>query len=339
MISSDSLLSLTLLGESHGILKLRNLIKRTACFDAPVLILGETGTGKELVARSLHYCSSRADNAFVPTNCGAISDELFLSEMFGHERGAFTDAKKSRTGLLEQANHGTLFLDEIDSLSLKSQVALLRFLQENEFRSVGGSNTKQADVRVLAASNQDLSALVEQGKFREDLYFRLDVLNIRVPALRQRSGDALILGRHFIQQVCDQHNLPVKVLSQGAEEWINNYSWPGNVRELENWIKRCCFLSETEAISATDETASHTQKKGATGSGRNLNADHSSAPVTEPFREAKCRVIEQFEENYVNELLEQCSGNISQAAKIANKDRRAFGRLVKKYGVDKGQFC
>lgn len=333
MISPEDLLSLTLLGESDSIIELRKLIAKTAMFDAPVLIRGETGTGKELVARSLHYCSARADQPFVPTNCGAISDELFLSEMFGHEKGAFTDAKKSKPGLLEQANEGTLFLDEIDSLSLRSQVALLRFLQENEFRTVGGTYSKKANVRVLAASNQDLLKLVDKGTFRQDLYFRLDVLNIQVPSLRHRAGDASILSNHFIAQVCENHSLPHKKLSTAATDWINHYSWPGNVRELENWIKRCCFLTDGQTIHPLERD-----------SGKPLNDTTSfnrvkKATTVGSFKDAKSRAIEEFEYSYVNEVLTQCAGNISRAAKVADKDRRAFGRLVKKYGVDRGEFC
>lgn len=333
MISSEDLLSLTLLGDSDSIVNLRKLINKTAAFDAPVLIHGETGTGKELVARSLHYCSSRANQAFIPTNCGAIADELFLSEMFGHEKGAFTDAKKTKPGLLEQANHGTLFLDEIDSLSLRSQVALLRFLQESEFRSIGGTSSKKADVKVLSASNRDLRSLIETGQFREDLYFRLDVLNIQVPPLRERPGDALLLSRHFINQTCERHSLPPKRLSPAAENWINQYSWPGNVRELENWIKRCCFLSDGDSIQphmAVDDDHGRPEDP--------VKFSCHKGGI-DSFKEAKSQAIEHFESCYVNEVLAQCAGNISRAAKIANKDRRAFGRLVKKYKVDRGQFC
>lgn len=326
MIPSEELLKLTLLGESEVINQLQRRIMKTARFDAPVLIHGETGTGKELVARSLHYCSNRSDNAFVPVNCGALSDELFLSEIFGHEKGAFTDAKKTKTGLLEQANEGTLFLDEIDSLSLKSQVALLRFLQESEYRSVGGEQSKHANVRVLSASNKNIKKLITDGSFREDLFYRLEVLAIDVPPLRDREDDAILLTQHFMEQVCQQHKLPLKSLSPTTKEWLTHYEWPGNVRELENWVMRRCFLTEGVFLHIEEEQPYQSQ------SGNKIIQIGS-------FKEEKNRAIEEFESSYVNRILAQCSGNISHAAKIANKDRRAFGRLVKKYGVNRELFC
>ncbi|WNO11642.1 sigma-54 dependent transcriptional regulator [Teredinibacter sp. KSP-S5-2] len=326
MIPSEELLKLTLLGESEVINQLQQRIIKTARFDAPVLIHGETGTGKELVARSLHYCSNRSDNAFVPVNCGALSDELFLSEIFGHEKGAFTDAKKTKSGLLEQANEGTLFLDEIDSLSLKSQVALLRFLQENEYRSVGGEQNKQANVRVLSASNRDIKKLVSEGLFREDLFYRLEVLTIDVPPLRDREDDVVLLTQHFMEQVCQQHKLPMKSLSPTTKEWLIHYEWPGNVRELENWVMRRCFLTEGVFLQIEEDQSSSGVE------------DKCTAQIGS-FKDEKNRAIEEFESSYVNKILAQCSGNISRAAKIANKDRRAFGRLVKKYGVNRELFC
>ncbi len=328
MIPADHLLELNILGESQGIESVRQLIKKVAPIDAPVFIHGETGTGKELVARSLHYCSKRSSDPFVPLNCGAIAPELFLSELFGHEKGAFTDAKTRKHGLLEEAQNGTLFLDEIDSLSLATQVALLRLLQENEYRPVGGSQTKHADVRIICASNRDITELIAQQKFREDLFYRLEVLALNIPPLRERHEDILVLAEHFIRQICIQYQLPEKSLTSQALDWLSEYSWPGNVRELENWLTRACLTQDTRTIAAPgqaiDDFASH-------------SCLNDSTPIG-TFQDEKSKAVAQFESNYIQKLLALCSGNITQAAKIANKDRRAFGRLVKKYGVDREQF-
>lgn len=328
MIPADHLLELNILGESQPIDTVRRLIKKIAPIDAPVFIHGETGTGKELVARSLHYCSVRANEPFVPVNCGAISSELFLSELFGHEKGAFTDAKVRKKGLLEEAHNGTLFLDEIDSLCLATQVTLLRLLQESEYRPVGSSQTKTANVRIICASNRDITELISQQKFREDLFYRLEVLALNLPPLRDRKEDILVLADHFIQQISLQYNLQAKKLSHETLNWFSNYSWPGNVRELENWLTRACLTQDSEQLYPP---------------GVNIPTSNSSS-VSEnielgTFQEEKSKAVARFESDYIQKLLSMCAGNITQAAKMANKDRRAFGRLVKKYGVDRERFC
>jgi DNA-binding NtrC family response regulator len=329
MLSSD-LLKLTIIGDSLAMIRTRRLIGKVANYQTPVLIKGETGTGKELVARGIHYSSDRHDAPFVPVNCGAFNDELFLSELFGHEKGAFTDAKKTRPGLLEQADGGTIFLDEVDSLSPKAQVSLLRFLQENEFRSLGSGTVKKVNVRVLSATNKDLFELIQQGTFREDLYYRLDVLGIDVPPLRKRGGDILVLAENFLEKFSVKYRSDKKELHESTRKWFMEYSWPGNVRELENYLHRLFILIDDSVICIQD-----------------IKGEPVFSDSREPaynilalgrFRDEKNRAIENFERLYVQSLLNECIGNISQAAKKAGKERRAFGKLVKKYGIDREHY-
>ncbi len=330
MLASE-LLQLTIIGESPVICDLRKMISRISEFDVPVLIKGETGTGKELVARGVHYCSGRSDSPFIPINCGAFNDDLFLSELFGHEKGAFTDAKRNKPGLLEQANGGTLFLDEVDSLSLKAQVSLLRFLQESEFRPVGSEQTRRANVRVLSASNKNLQDLIKAGTFREDLFYRLDVLSIQVPSLRERTEDINLLSNHFIDQYCRQYNLERKMLHEDTLNWIQKYEWPGNVRELENYLHRLCILSDGKIIKISSV-------KGNPDILTTMSEQLEKLRYVESlgsFRKEKNKVIEAFERHYVSQVLSQCAGNITLAAQHAGKERRAFGKLVKKYGINK----
>ena len=237
-----------LIGQSSAIQHLYRIIKRVAKTDSTVLITGESGTGKELIANAIHYQSPRRDMPFVPINCGAIPEELLESELFGHEKGAFTGAFKERRGRFELANKGTVFLDEIGEMSPKLQVKLLRFLQETKFQRVGGSRTVEVDVRILAATNKDLERAVAENEFREDLFYRLNVIPIHVPPLRERAGDIALLIQHFLKQHCLKKNIPQKQMSEAAVESLEQYDWPGNVRELENVIERLVILTDTDEI-------------------------------------------------------------------------------------------
>lgn len=311
-----------LIGTSEQFQKVLAQLKKLATLDATVLLSGETGTGKELAARAIHYMSARSDKPFVPVNCGALAESLVESELFGHERGAFTDAKTASNGLIGEAAGGTLFLDEVDTLSAKAQAALLRFLQDRTYRRVGGGVMRQVDLRVLVASNADLSDLVQKRQFRQDLLYRLNVLSLRLPALREREGDAVVLARAALQRLSHQYRLPLKQLHPEGVAFIQQYRWPGNVRELENIIHREFLMS--------DDTELHLRESCEALMGPvvlDVDSDDSHAP----FRDAKANAVAEFERSYVRSMLARTGGNISQAARLSKQERSAFGKLVRKY--------
>ncbi len=323
---------LSLIGRSEAFIQLVGLIHQVAQYQAPVLLKGDTGTGKEVAARAVHYLGRRQDKPFIAVNCGAYNDDLFVSELFGFEQGAFTDAKKRRTGLVEQAEGGTLFLDEIDSLSPKSQVALLRFLQDREYRPLGSDKVKHADVRLITASNRPLKEWAQQGKFRDDLLFRLDILGLELPALKDRPDDIPLLANHFLDEFSRQYNKPEKYLHVDTLAWMMNYDWPGNIRELENYIHRVFLLSGTEEIRIEE----------AKGDPRVLTVARQSKPVANEdafilgsFSDEKTQAIERFERSYLKTAIKAAGGNIAKAARMAGKERRSFTRLIEKYGINK----
>jgi DNA-binding NtrC family response regulator len=316
-------------------LGLRNMVGRNQSFiaaiskipviarcDATVLITGETGTGKELCARAIHYLSPRAKRPFIPINCGAIPADLAENELFGHERGAYTGAGSSQPGLIEEANCGTLFLDEIDCLSPLTQVKLLRFLQDKEYRPLGASRTRRADVRVIAATNTDVEESVRQGRVRQDLYYRLHVLPLALLPLRERADDIPLLASHFLSQYAGVLKKRVTDISTGAMSKLMLYDWPGNIRELEHVIERAVVFSEGAVLTEDDITLSGFQQ----------TASHCS------FQEGKARAVSQFELNYLKGLLIAHRGNITRAAKAANKNRRAFWELIRKHRIDVSVF-
>jgi DNA-binding NtrC family response regulator len=296
--------------------------------DAAVLLTGETGTGKELCAHAIHLLSRRRSGPFIPVECGSIPEHLFESEVFGHLRGAFTDARSEQRGLVSMARGGTLFLDEIDSLSPSLQGKLLRLIQEQTYRPLGAEQYSRADVRIVAASNSDLAGLVRQQRFRADLYFRLDVLRVHLPPLRERRGDVALLARHFAAEICAQDGLGRKTLTPAALRKMEGYAWPGNVRELHNVVHRAALLAAGAEILPRHLTL---------GDERPLPEPENPSPAAETFRAGKRRVIESFEKAYVRDLLESCHGNMTRAAREAGKDRRAFGRLARKYGLTQPQ--
>jgi len=294
-----------------------NKIPLIARCNANVLITGETGTGKELCARAIHYLSLRASAPFVPVNCGAIPENLFENELFGHAKGAFTDAGSTEVGLLGEADGGTLFLDEIDALTPTIQVKLLRFIQEREYRPLGSSKTREADVRIVAATNVNLENALRNGRFRRDLYYRINVVGISLPPLRERLGDIAFLARHFLKKHASRSNRPATDFTPSGVRLLETYDWPGNVRELEHVVERAVILSNTESIDSTHLS---------------LSGPHvSSGP--ESFQDAKARTIAQFEKSYIEKLLIDCNGNISKAARAAQKNRRAFWELIRKHRI------
>ena len=290
--------------------------------DANVLIAGETGTGKELYARAIHYGSPRAGRPFVPVNCGAIPAELVENELFGHERGAYTSAATLQAGLIEEANGGTLFLDEIDCLPVFAQVKLLRFLQEKEYRPLGSSKIRRADVRIVAASNLNLEEAVAQGKVRQDLYYRLNIISLILPPLRERREDIPLLARHFLTRYSSELDKDVTDFSTEAMQLLMAHHWPGNVRELEHAIERAIVLCEGLILEARDLVISPAVRTG----------------VQQSLQEAKAKEIARFERDYIQGLLSACKGNITRAAQVAKKNRRAFWQLIQKHQIDVAQF-
>jgi two-component system response regulator GlrR len=311
-----------LIGNSPVFLSQVESLPLIARCEANVLIVGETGTGKELYARAIHYRSARAGRPFMPVNCGAIPIDLVENELFGHERGAFTSASNLQTGLIAEANGGTLFLDEIDCLPIMGQVKLLRFLQEKEYRPLGSSRMRQANVRIIAASNLDLQEAVGNGKVRQDLFYRLNVISLALPPLRERREDIPLLAHHFLEKYSREFNRDTTDFAPDALNSLMTYSWPGNVRELEHVIERAIVLCEGPIIYASDLVISTSP----------------SFLGSESLQQAKSREIARFEKNYIQGLLHACKGNITKAAQVAQKNRRAFWQLIQKHEINVSRF-
>lgn len=304
-------------GESAVFVEAIRKIPMMANCDASVLISGESGTGKEICARAIHYLSPRSSKPFVPINCGAIPVDLVENELFGHEAGAFTGATQGSSGLLRQADGGTVFLDEIDALPLRAQVKFLRFLQEKEVRPLGGSKAHKVDVRVVTATNANLEEVLQRGTFRKDLYYRLNVVPMKLPPLRERKEDIPLLVRHFQVKYAAEFKKPVKRITAAAMQKMMVYSWPGNVRELENVIERAVVLAEEPEIRSQDL----------------LLNEAIEEPECESFQAAKARNVAQFETGYIRGMLMAYNGNISKAARAAHKNRRAFWQLMRKHNI------
>ncbi|MGH7283909.1 MAG: sigma-54-dependent transcriptional regulator [Polyangiaceae bacterium] len=324
-----------LIGTSAKMQAVYRMIEGVASATSTVLILGESGTGKELVARAIHRRSPRAEKPFVPVNCAAIPKELVESELFGHVKGAFTGAQAARAGLFDSANGGTIFLDEIADLPLTAQVKLLRTLQEGEVKRVGSDETRIVDVRVLAATNIDLKAKIAEGTFRNDLYYRLNVIPIRIPPLRERDDDVALLAQHALHKLALRMERPPKRLSPRALATIRAYPWPGNVRELEHAIEHAFVLARSEEIVESDLPIAATHAPPPPAAHSNvaaalLQADPAAAFADLPYAEAKRRAMLAFDESYVKATMERAQGNVSSAARIAGLDRSNFRRLIKK---------
>ena len=284
---------------------------------ANVLIRGETGTGKDICARAIHYLSPRTDKPFLPVNCGALPLELIENELFGHETGAFTSANGAAKGLIEQADGGTLFLDEIDALPLGAQVKLLRFLQDHQYRPLGSQTVRTGDVRLIAATNADLDQMVRLGRFRQDLLFRLNVLELTLPPLRERGEDTELLARHFLGRYATVFGKAASGFTTEALRKLNFYAWPGNVRELENTVERAVALSQHSIIQGADILLPNRRLSGAGATFKDLKAD----------------TIQSFELKYLSDALRCHHGNVSKAARAAGKERRTFWQLLRKHGL------
>jgi two-component system response regulator GlrR len=326
IVTRELLEALTLqgfVGESPILLSELRKLPSYARSDACVLILGETGTGKELCARMVHYLGPRANGPFVALNAGAIPTELVENELFGHDAGAYTSARGPQRGLVAEAEGGTLFLDEIDSVPLQSQVKLLRFLQEKEYRPLGARRILAANVRVIAASNIDLDHSVVTGRFRKDLFYRVNVLPVKLPSLNERKEDISLLAKHFVLKHAKSCGGEKIGLAPEALLKLQQYEWPGNVRELENVVERAVVLSQDCLIRAGDIDLPVTSPP---------NVDPGAAG-RETFQVAKARTVNNFERAYLQSALEQHHGNISQAARSCGKNRRAFFALMQKHRI------
>jgi len=309
-----------IVGNSPAIRHVFEMISHVAATDATVLVTGESGTGKELVARSLHEHSPRASRHFIALNCGALTETLLESELFGHERGAFTGADTRRRGLFEEANGGTLFLDEVGELTPATQVRLLRVLQERHVRPVGSNHAKPIDVRVIAATNRDLGEEVGQRRFREDLFYRLNVVSIDLPPLRNRGEDLLLLAHHLLNKHGSRLGKPGLRFSSEAVEALSAYPFPGNIRELENAVERAVIMTNDDTVRAEAFPAQL----------RRMSSRPRLRAVTDlDFPEARAR----FERSYLEQILEETAGNLSQAARRAGMDRSNFRRLLERHGV------
>ena len=317
---------LPIIGSSPAIMSIITMIDQVAKSTATVLISGESGTGKELAARAIHYSSYRKDKPFITVNCTAMPEQIIESELFGHIKGSFTGAWKDKRGIVEEANQGTLFLDEIGDLNMAMQAKLLRLLQEGEYKPVGGLITKQADIRFVVATNQNLKKLIEAKQFREDLFYRLNVINLHLPSLKDRKEDIPILAHHFLKKFKLLNDKKISGIDPEAISALMSKSWPGNIRELENCIERGVILCQSDTIKISDilpqEPVAHTSPV----------FDHSI--YTLPFKEAKEIIIKSFHNKYINWILQQNKGNISKAAEQAELQRQYLHRLIKEENIN-----
>jgi two-component system nitrogen regulation response regulator NtrX len=327
----------SLVGESPGIRMIQEMIRRVAPTTGSVLITGENGTGKELVAHSIHALSPRYNRPFVEVNCAAIPEELIESELFGHEKGSFTGATQLRRGKFDLANGGTLFLDEIGDMSMKTQAKILRILQEQKFERVGGSQTIQVDVRIVAATNKDLKAEIQKGSFREDLFYRLNVIPFVVPPLRERREDIPALATHFLKEFCATHGRKPRLLADEALRVLAAYPWPGNVRELKNLIERVVILTtESEegqpvtAASLFDHLKEDSQGFRTEGAIPDAGSGDSAAVSSRNLRDARS----EFEKDFILKTLKEQGNNVSRTAAILGIERSHLHRKIKSYGIE-----
>lgn len=327
-----------IVGESPEMTKIKDIVKRAAPTTGSVLITGENGTGKEVVAQSIHALSDRFNKPFVAVNCAAIPEELIESELFGHEKGAFTGATQLKRGKFDLAHEGTLFLDEIGDMSLKTQAKILRILQEQKFERVGGSQTLSTDVRIVAATNKNLQEEIKAGNFREDLFYRLNVVPIQVPALRERRADIKNLASHFLKHFAQMHSRPPRELSPEAMKALEGYSWPGNVRELKNLIERIYILGSPAedgvAVSPAtifDHLPNDVQPdKDPLSDESSLSAMDSEKDLPKDLRNARS----QFEKEFIERTLKEQGWNVSRAASVLGIERSHLHKKMKSFGIE-----
>lgn len=309
-----------LIGSSPAFLEALGKLRRFAETDCTLLIEGETGTGKEVAARMVHEHSNRCGKPFIPVNCGSLPEGLAETELFGCEKGAYTDAREARRGLIAEAEGGTLFLDEVEAMPGKAQVALLRFLQDSSFRPVGGTRICRGNVRVIAATNESLAILTARQQLRADLMFRLKVLVVSMPPLRERGDDVLEIARACLHRFSARHGKPEPELGPDTADWFCRYAWPGNIRELENTLLQSFLLSPGAVLEIPEPKGCRAES---------VRRDFAAMP----FAMAKAEAIADFERHYLNGILARTDGNVTQAARLAGTDRSALRKLLRRHGL------
>jgi transcriptional regulator with GAF, ATPase, and Fis domain len=305
-----------------------NLIAKCAPTNSTVLITGESGTGKEMIARAIHYNSLRKDQPFVTVDCNTLSESLLESELFGHTKGSFTGAVANKRGMFDIANNGSLFLDEFGNISMSTQAKLLRVIQEREFRAVGNTTTQKTNVRLIAATNKNLKAMVAEGTFREDLYYRINVFPIHSPALRERRDDIAALAFHFLKIFCSDLGKPVSEISDGAMSLLTNYDWPGNVRELENTMQRAVILSSDHIIRQA-HLANILDNSPVPG----MEVPRTSEDLKRVKKIAREKSVEDIEKLFIQETLKRNASNVTRSAEETGMQRANFQALMKKYNI------
>jgi DNA-binding NtrC family response regulator len=318
-----------MVGASPKIRKIFDTIRLISKADVTVLITGESGTGKDMAARAIHGLSDRSQRPFVAVNCPNLPETILESELFGHKKGAFTDATKDKAGLFREAEGGTIYLDEIGDISLTLQTKLLRVLQEKEIRPVGDTKSLKVDVRIVASTNQDLAAKIESGLFREDLFYRLNVLSLHLPSLRERPEDIHLLTNHFLKKYCSEFNMGPKTVAPELLHRLVTHPWRGNVRELENIISRAVLLSPGPVINPEDlDWEDHPADV--------ARVDEVTGSL--PYREAKGRVLHRFHREYLADILLRNNGNVTRAARECGLERQALQQIMKRYGIKPRDF-
>ena len=314
-----------IVGNSSEIKKIFEIIEAVSNSDANILITGESGTGKELIARSIHAHSNRKTNPFVPVNCGALPEHIFEAELFGYEKGAFTDASKRKIGLLEYANNGTFFLDEVCEMNSGLQAKLLRVLQDHQLRRLGGNELIHSDFRIISATNRELKSMLEENKLREDFYYRLNVIHINIPPLRERKDDIILIAEHFLEKDSQKAGKNISGFTEEVKEIFESYNWPGNVRELENVIERAVVLAKNNFISANELPDNLRQ---------GYNENPAAVDSEDTLAEVKHKIISNIERRYLLTLLEKYKGNVTKVSEEAGMTRRNIHRLLKNYELD-----
>ncbi len=327
---AEATLRRELIGESRAIRELLEKLSAVAVTDETILIRGETGTGKELAARTIHRLSKRAGGPFITVNCPAIPESILESELFGYRKGAFTSATTDRKGLFEEADGGTIFLDEIGDIPPSVQTKLLRVLQEKEFKPLGDTRNVRVDVRVIASTNQDLEAKIQRGEFREDLYYRLNVITLRMPSLNERVEDIPMLANHFLKEYVVEYGKDIIGFEPDAMEYLMTRSWKGNVRELQNIVKRAVIFSKGNRIGRSDFESPVLENP--------CSDDVIEKLLNIDYRSAKQKLLERFTREYVSHLLRKTGGNITHAAKMAGMERQALQQLMKRYDIDPSEY-